>query len=124
MSVTYATAVKTDRMQATANHLASGTLEIQAVDDTVLAIFSLAADQSAAVSGAVWTIALSSGTVTGEVGAGAGTDATKAQIKDSGAAAKITGLTVSTSGADINFDNVNIASGQNVTLSSATITHA
>lgn len=36
----------------------------------------------------------------------------------------ITGLTVGTSGADINLDSVSITSGQTVTISSATITHA
>lgn len=36
----------------------------------------------------------------------------------------ITGFTVGTSGADINLDSVSITSGQTVTISSATITHA
>lgn len=123
MAVTYATPVKTDRMTATRDHLADGTLELLAANDTVLAIFGLSAT-GGTVSGAVWTLALDATTVQGEAGASTGTNATKAQIKTSSGTARITGLTVGTSGADINLDNVNIASGQDVTLSSAAITHA
>jgi hypothetical protein len=125
MAVTYATAVKTARITATRDHFANGTLEILAANDTVLAIFGLSAT-GGSISGAVWTLAFDASPVAGEAGAGAGTDATKAQIKTSGASANLTGLTVGLvgSGADIELDNVNIASGQNVGLSSGTITHA
>jgi hypothetical protein len=125
MAVTYATAVKTARITATRDHFANGTLEILAANDTVLAIFGLSAT-GGSISGAVWTLAFDAGTVAGEAGAGAGTAATKAQIKTSGASANLTGLTVGAtgSGADIELDNTNIASGQNVTLDSGTITHA
>jgi hypothetical protein len=51
-------------------------------------------------------------------------DATKAQIKDSGGTAEITGLTVGTSGTDIVLDNNNIDEGQDISLTSATVTHA
>lgn len=120
MAVTYATATKTARMQATADHFASGTLEIGTAGmATVLATFTFTASQTG-VSGDTWTLQFTSGTVA----AGATGTAAAAQIKTSGAAANITGLTVSTSGADINLDNTSINSGQNVTISSATITHA
>ena len=36
----------------------------------------------------------------------------------------ITGLTVSTTGADINLDSVSITTGQTVTITTGTITHA
>ena len=36
----------------------------------------------------------------------------------------ITGLTVGTSGADINLDSVTITAGQTITINSASITHA
>lgn len=122
MAVTYATAVKTARITATRDHFANGTLELLAANDTVLAIFGLSAT-GGSIAGAVWTLAFDAGTVTGEAGAGGGTAATKAQVKTSGASADLTGLTVGTSGTDIILDNANIASGQEVTLSSATITH-
>lgn len=123
MAVTYNTAVKTDRMTATRDYFANGTLELLSAGDTVLAIFGLSTS-GGSISGDEWTLAFDSGTVSGESGASTGTDATKAQIKTSGGDAHLTGLTVGTSGADIILDNVNIAEDQDVTLSSAVIQHA
>lgn len=119
MAVNYATAVKTDRMNATRGRFVNGTLEILTAADALLATFTLSAT-AGSVSGAVWTLAFANSTVA----AGASGTAAKAQIKTSGGTAEVTGLTVGTTGADINLNNTNIASGQNVTLSSATITHA
>jgi hypothetical protein len=48
--------------------------------------------------------------------------AAKAEIRDSSSNAIITGLTVGTSGSDINLNSVSIASSQVVTVTSATIT--
>src|SRR5688572_28508540 len=121
MAVTYGAAVKTARMTATRDHFADGTLDIQDSDNTVLAVFGLAAS-GGSISGAVWTLAFDAGTVAAV--AGAGTTATKAQVKNASGTANLTGLTVGTSGADINLDSTNITAGQNVTLSSGTITHA
>jgi hypothetical protein len=47
-------------------------------------------------------------------------------LKNSGGTARITGLTVgaTSSGAGVELDNTSIASGQTVTISSATFTHA
>lgn len=119
MAVTYATAVKTARMTATRDHFANGTLEILTAADGVLAVFGLAAS-GGSIAGAVWTLAFDAGTV---AASGSGT-AAKAQIKTAGGTANLAGLTVGLSGSDINLDSVSITSGQNVTLSSATITHA
>ena len=119
MAVTYATAVKTARMTATRDHFANGTLEIMTSADAVLVTFGLDA-AGGTISGAVWTLVFDNSTVPAS---GTGT-AAKAQVKNSGATANLTGLTVGTSGSDINLDSVDITSGQNVTLSSATITHA
>lgn len=119
MAVTYAAAVKTARMTATRDEVANGTLEIMTAADAVLATFGLNA-AGGTIASDVWTLVFDSSTVAG----GATGTAAKAQIKTSGGTAVITGLTVSTSGADINLDSVSINSGQNVTLSSATITHA
>lgn len=123
MSVTYATAVKTDRMTATRDHFANGTLELLSAGDVVLAIFGLSAS-GGSISNDVWTLGFDATTVSGEAGASGGVDATKAQLKTSGGTARLTGLTVGTSGTDIVLDNNNIDQNQDVTLSSATITHA
>ena len=119
MSVIYNAAVKTDRMTATMEYFANGSLEILDASDTVLATFGLSAD-AGAVAGAVWTLEFDAASVT----ASASGTASKAQIKNSAAAAHLTGLTVGTSGSDINLTDVSLTSGQTVTLSSATITHA
>jgi hypothetical protein len=119
MAVTYATAVKTARMTATRDNFANGTLEILTSGDAVLVTFGLDA-AGGTISGAVWTLVFDASTV---AATGTGT-AAKAQVKDSGGTAELTGLTVGTSGADINLDSVSITAAQNVTLSSATVTHA
>lgn len=122
---TYDATVKTARMEATRDAVADGTLELLSAADDVLAIFTLSAT-GGTVSGAVWTLAFDSSSTTGEAAASTGTNAAKAQIKNSGGTARITGLTVGVtgSGAGVELDNVSIASGQTVTLSSATVTHA
>jgi hypothetical protein len=119
MPVTYTNAVKTPRMTATRDHFASGTLEIQTAADAVLATYALTV-AGGSVTGDTWTLAFDASTV---AATGAGT-AAKAVVKNSGGTANLTGLTVGTSGADINLDNTSIAVDQNVTLSSATIQHA
>ena len=119
MAVTYNAAVKTSRITATRDYFANGTLEILTSGDAVLATFGLNAG-GGNIAGSVWTLVFDNATVTAT---GTGT-AAKAQIKTSGGSAHITGLTVSTSGADINLDSTSITTGQSVNLSSATITHA
>ena len=120
MAVTYATAVKTARMTATRDHFASGTLEIGTAGmAAVLATFTLSAS-GGTIANDVWTLAFANGTVT----ASAAGMAAAARIKNSGGTANLTGLTVGTSGSDINLNNTSIANGQSVTLTSATITHA
>jgi hypothetical protein len=123
MAVTYDNTVKAARMTATRDVFANGTLELLSAGDVVLAIFGLDAD-AGSISNGVWTLEFDSTTVQGEAGASGGVDATKAQIKTSGGTARLTGLTVGTSGTDIVLDNNNIDQGQDVTLTSATITHA
>lgn len=119
MAVTYNTAAKTARMTATRDYFANGTLEILTSGDSVLATFGLDTD-GGDISGAVWTLVFDASTVTAT---GTGT-AAKAQIKTSGGSAHLTGLTVGTSGTDIVLDNTSIATGQDISLTSATITHA
>lgn len=119
MAITYNAAVKEDRMTATRDYFANGTLELQTSGDSVLVTFGLS-DTGGTVSGDTWTLALDAATV---AATGTGT-AAKAVIKTSGGDAHITGLTVGTSGADIILDNTSINSGQNVTLSSLELQHA
>lgn len=120
MAVTYNVAVKTARMTETRDYFADGTLEIQTSADAVLATFALTA-AGGTIDTDTWTLAFDASTVT----ASATGTAAKAVIKNSAAAAHLTGLTVGiTSSFDINLDSVSFTSGQDVTLSSATIQHA
>lgn len=119
MAVTYTTAVKTDRMTATRDYFADGTLVIQDAADAVLVTFALTL-AGGSVTGDTWTLAFDASTVA----AGAAGTAAKAEIRNSGGTAGLTGLTVGTSATDIILDNTSIANGQNVTLSSATVQHA
>jgi hypothetical protein len=119
MAITYNAAVKTSRITATRDYFANGTLEILTAADVLLATFGLSAS-GGTISGLVWTLTWDATTV---AAVAAGT-ATKAQIKNAGAAAHLTGLTVGTSGTDIIIDNTVIAAGQNVTVGTSTIAHA
>jgi hypothetical protein len=118
MSVIYNAAVKTARMTATRDYFANGTLEILTAGDVLLATFGLNA-AGGTISGLVWTLVFDASTVSAVA---TGTP-TKAQIKNSGGNAHLTGLTVGTSGQDINLNSASITSGQDVSLTSATITH-
>ncbi|QZP07779.1 hypothetical protein [Caenibius sp. WL] len=119
MAVNYNVAVKTARMTTTRDHFANGTLELLTAADAVLVTFGLSAS-GGTISGDTWTFVLDANTV---AATGTGT-ATKAQLKTSGGTANLTGLTVGTTGTDIILNNTSIATGQDVTLSSATIKHA
>ena len=121
---TYDATTKAARMTATRDAVAAGTLELLSAADAVLAIFTLSAT-GGTVSGAVWTLAFDSSSTTGEAAASTGTNAAKARLKN-GDTVRISGLTVGVtdSGAGVELDNVSISSGQTVTLSSTTFTHA
>ena len=119
MALAYNAAVKTSRMTATRDYFADGTLEIQDAGGTALAVFSLTL-AGGSVSTDTWSLAFDDTTVTA---AAAGT-ASQAVIKNSAGNAHLTGITVATSGAMLTIDNTSIASGQNVTITSAQIQHA
>ena len=119
MAITYNAAVKTDRMTATRDYFANGTLEIQNSSGTALVTFGLST-AGGSISGDTWTLAFDATTVA----AGTTGTASQAVVKTSGGNAHLTGLTVATSGADITIDNTSINSGQNITISSASIQHA
>ena len=73
-----------------------------------------------AASGALTLNPITSGT--GTAGAGAGTTATWFRMKTSGGTAHVDG-TVGITGADLNLNNTNIATGQTVSVPSFTITN-
>ncbi len=120
MAVTYSAAAKTARMNAIVTAIgASGKLEIGTTGmASILATITLDAT-AGTVSGSVLTM---SG-FPKNVAAGAAGTAAAARIRTSANADVITGLTVGTSGQDINLDNLNIASGQTVNITGVTITH-
>ena len=120
MAIIYDNAVKTARMNAVKTEVGTdGKLKIRNSSNVVLATIPLGSGGT--VSGAVWTLIVSP---TSDASADATGIAANAIITTSGDVTKISGLTVGTSGADINLDNLSIAAGQTVTINSAAITHA
>lgn len=124
MAVTPSASVRTAILEALRGEVENGSLELLSAADQVLAIFGLDAT-AGSVTGDVWTIAFDADTVQGETAAGVGTSAAKARFRDSSGNVDIDGLTVGLtgSGADIELVNVSITEGQDVTLTSATISY-
>lgn len=125
MSVTYSTLAKTNRLTAVRDLIdaaaGNGVLQIGTTAmGTVLAEFTLDA-VCGTVSGDVLTFSSFPKT---DASANATGTAAAARIVDGVGAVVISGLTVGTSGSDINLDSVSITAAQSVTLTSATITHA
>lgn len=125
MAVNYNTATKNARLTAVRDQIDAGAgpgvLQIGTAGmATVLAEITLA-DPCATISGGVLTF---SGFPRSDTSANASGTAAAARIRDSTGTDVITGLTVGTSGADINLDTTTIAAGQQVQITSATITHA
>lgn len=124
MAVTYSTATKTARMTAVVNQIdagsAAGKLKIRDSGNTILATITLT-DPCGTVSGAVLTFDFDPDISTTASATGT---ANNAIITDSDDITVISGLTVGTSGTDIILDSTSITSGQTVTITSGTITHA
>lgn len=126
MAVTYTTAVKNARLDAVTAQIdagaGAGKLEIGTTAmGTVLATVTLADPSAAAAASGVLTF---SGFPRSDTSADATGTAAAARIRDSNNVDIITGLSVGTTGSDINLDSVSITAGQTVTITSATITHA
>ena len=134
MAVTYSTTLKNNRLQlvtdlvdgktaaastgsAVAGSLVIGTSTLSGATG-VLATIALPTP-SATVSAGVMTLA---GTPLSATASASGT-AAKAEFRTNGGTVIVTGLSVGTSGSDINLNSVTISSGQTVTVSSGTITH-
>ena len=122
MSVIYTTAVKNARLDAVTTQIGtSGKLQIGTVAmAAVLATIILNATAAGAAVGGVLTFSGFPKTVA----ASASGTAAAARVRKADDTDIITGLTVGTSAADVILDSTSITSGQNVTINSATITHA
>jgi len=124
MAVTYTPAVKNARLDAVTTAIsATGVLEIGTTGmASILATINLNNPAAAGASGGVLTL---SGFPKSDSSADNSGIAAAARIRTaSGGTDIVTGLTVGTSGSDINLDSVNITAGQTVTINSASITHA
>lgn len=123
MAVTYTVAVKNARLNAVTTAIgATGVLEIGTTAmGTVLATIPLANPAAPGASGGVLTFTMPQS----DTSADATGTAAAARIRTAGGGTDIvTGLTVGTSGSDINLDSTSITATQTVTINSATITHA
>lgn len=122
MGVIYDAATRTSRMTAVRDAIdagvAAGKLEILDAGNVLLAELTLS-DPCGTVSGDVLTFSA----ITSDTSANANGTASKAQIKDSAAVVRVSGLTVGTSGANINLNSVAISAGQQVSITSASVTH-
>jgi hypothetical protein len=121
MSVTYSTAVKNSRLDAVTTAIgASGKLEIcTAAYAAILATVSLANPAAPAADSGVLTFTMPRSDTSAD---NTGTAAV-ARIRTGADADVVTGLTVGTGGTDIVLNSTSITTGQQVTISSATITH-
>lgn len=124
MAVTYNNTVKDNRMTQVLNAIdggaGAGYIEIcSAAYASVLATITLS-DPCGSVGSQALTLTMPKSDTTAD---NTGTAAI-ARIKDSTGTIVVSGLTVSTSGADINLSSLAITAGDTVTLNSAVITHA
>jgi len=135
MTVTYATAtVKTPRMQVMADVIASRT-PAAATGTATAGQLVIGTAALAGATGVLATIALpaTAFTVSGAVAtlqgvplsatASATGTAALAEFRNNAGTTVISGLTVGTSGSDINLNSTSITSGQTVTITAGTLTH-
>lgn len=124
MATNYNMALKTARMQAIVTEI--GTSGFLVIGDSSLSSPStgvLAKIPLAATAGTVTNDVLTFTQVLPVVAIGTGT-AAKAEIWKSTNAVVVSGLTVGTSGANVNLGTISVNTGNTVTVSPATITHA
>jgi len=134
MAVVYSTTLKNNRMQllsdlvaqkvaaastgsATAGKLVIGTASL-AGGAGILATITLPTTPFTVASG----VATLAGTPLSATATATGT-AAKAELRDAADTVVCSGLTVGTTGSDINLTSTSITSGQTVTVTSGTITH-
>jgi hypothetical protein len=125
MAVTYSTAVKTARMGAVITQIDVGagasTLEIGTTGFASTLVTINLVDPCGTAASGVLTFDFDPDI---SATASAGGTAAEARIKDGNGTICISGLTVGTAATDIILDSVSITSGQTVTITAGTITHA
>jgi len=138
MAVVYSDTLKTNRLQimsdriagktaaaatgsATAGQLVIGTSALAGATGVLATIDLPTAPFSIAGTGTV--IATLAGVPLSATASATGTAAKAEFRQNDGTTVEVSGLTVGTSGADINLTSVSITSGQTVTVTSGTITH-
>ncbi|SHL80808.1 hypothetical protein SAMN05444389_101451 [Paracoccus solventivorans] len=119
MAVIYTSALRTTRMTATRDACAGGALQLLDSGGNVLSSHTLSPTGGTVADGD-WTLAFANATA---AASGTGT-ATAARIRNSSDADVATGLTVglTDSGADVELQNTSINAGQDIIISSATLT--
>jgi len=123
MAVIYASSLRTTRITSVKTAIDAGSGAGRIIIGTASMASTLAeltlSDPCGTVSGDVLTFsAISSDTSANNTGTAAA-----ATIQDSDGNTIVSGLTVSTSGANINLNSTSITAGQTVSLTSATLTH-
>lgn len=123
MAVTYRTSLKTTRMNDVKTDIdsggAAGTIEIGTSGmGAVLAVLTLSYP-----CGSVTGDTLTFSAITSDSSADATGTAAEARIKNSAGTAIVTGLTVGTSGANINLNTTSIVAAGTVSLSAGSIQH-
>jgi hypothetical protein len=125
MTVSYASGLKTTRMQAVIAAIdaaaGNGYIEIGTAGMAAVLVTIALQKPSFTESGGVITMA---GAPKSGIATGTSPVAAAARIRTSAAADVITGLTVGTAGSDINLNSTSITTGQTVTLTSGTFTHS
>ena len=124
MAVNYSSTLKSSRMAAVISaidsHANPATIEICTAAFAAVLVTVTLAKPSFTESGGVIT---GSGMPKSGVATGTGT-AALARIKTGGGVVVVNNLSVGVTGSDINLNSVAISSGQTISLTSATITHA
>jgi hypothetical protein len=122
MAVIYASGLQNTRMEAVKTAIdagaGAGKIKILTSGDVLLATLTLSDP-----CGTVTTNVLTFSAITSDTSADATGTAAKATITTSADADVVTGLTVSTSGANINLNTTSIVSGATVAMTSGTLTH-
>ena len=124
MAVNYSSTLKSTRMAAVITaidaHASPATIEICTAAFAAVLVTITLADPSFTESGGVITMA---GVPKSGVAANTGTAAV-ARIKEGGGTTIVNNLSVGTSATDIVLNSASITSGQTVTITAGTITHA
>lgn len=136
MAVNYLASLKTSRLNLVVNALGTATAPTISTTGTLAGTLVIGTSALSGATGVLVSIPLATtpATVAGSVltlsgvplsaVAGASGTAALAELRDNAGTVIVSGLTVGTSGADITINSTTISSGQTVTVTAGTITHA